>query len=87
MTPLAVLGFSVGGADLEGHKMEVNMQSHPHQIVSMNLVASIKRVLDVQFRNFEEDKRFKEVVENFKEEKMWSFEESMDPDVQRAPAL
>ena len=63
------------------------MQSHPHQIVSMNLVASIKRVLDVQFRNFEEDKRFKEVVENFKEEKMWSFEESMDPDVQRAPAL
>ena len=87
MTPLAVLGFSVGGADLEGHKMEVNMQSHPHQIVSMNLVASIKRVLDVQFRNFEEDKRFKEVVENFKEEKMWSFEESMDPVVQRAPAL
>ena len=82
-----MLGFSVGGADLEGHKMEVNMQSHPHQIVSMNLVASIKRVLDVQFRNFEEDKRFKEVVENFKEEKMWSFEESMDPVVQRAPAL
>ena len=30
------------------------MQSHPHQIVSINLVAFIKRFLDVWFCNFEE---------------------------------
>ena len=39
------------GADQAGHKMEVDMQSHPHQIVSINLVAFIKRFLDVRFRN------------------------------------
>ena len=31
------------GADQAGHKMVVNMQSHPHQIVSINLVAFIKQ--------------------------------------------
>ena len=41
------------GADQAGHKMEVDMQSHPHQIVSINLVAFIKQFLDVWFCNFE----------------------------------
>ena len=35
------------GADQAGHKMEVDTQSHPHQIVSTNLVAFIKWFLDV----------------------------------------
>ena len=63
------------------------MQSHPQQIVSINLVAFIKRFLDFRFRNFEEDKRFKEDVENFKKEKIRGFEDSTDPNVQRAPAF
>ena len=49
------------------------MQSHPHQIVSINLVAFVKQFLDVQFSNFKENKCFKEVVENFKQEKIWGF--------------
>ena len=40
------------GADQAGHEMEVDMQSHSHQIVSINLVAFIKRFLDVRFGNF-----------------------------------
>ena len=63
------------------------MQSHPQQIVSINLVAFIKRFLDFRFRNFEEDKRFKEDVKNFKKEKIRCFEDSIDPNVQRAPAF
>ena len=43
------------GADQAGHKMEVDMQSHPHQIVSINLVAFIKRFLELRFGHFEED--------------------------------
>ena len=31
------------GADQAGHKMEVDLQSHPHQIVSINLVVFIKQ--------------------------------------------
>ena len=63
------------------------MQSPPHQIVSINLVAFIKRFLGVWFCNFEEHKCFKEVVENFKKEKTWGFEDGMDPKVQRLQAL
>ena len=33
------------GADQAGHNLEVDMQSHPHQIVINNLVAFIKRFL------------------------------------------
>ena len=44
-------------------------------------------VLDVWFGNFEEDECFKEIVENFKKGKIWGFEDSMDPDVQRARAF
>ena len=43
------------GADHAHHKMEVDMQSHPHQTVSIYLVAFIKRFLDVWFGNFKED--------------------------------
>ena len=32
-----------------------DMQSHPHQIVSIDLVAFVKQFLDVWFCNFEED--------------------------------
>ena len=63
------------------------MQSHPHQIVRINLVAFIKRFLDVWFCNFEKHECLKEVVENFKKEKTWGFEDSMDPEVQRLQAL
>ena len=48
------------GADQAGHKIEVDMQSHPHQIVSFNLVAFIRRFLDFRFGNFEEDECFKD---------------------------
>ena len=34
-----------------GHKMEVDVQSHRNQIVSINLVAFIKRFLGVLFGN------------------------------------
>ena len=54
------------GADQAGHKMEEDMQSHPHQVVSINLVAFIKLFLDVWFCNFEEHKCFKDVVENLR---------------------
>ena len=61
------------GADQAGHKMEVDMQSHPHQIVSINLVAFIKRFLDVWFYNFEKHKCLQEVVKNLKKERHWAF--------------
>ena len=61
------------GADQAGHKMEVDMQSHPHQIVSINLVAFIKRFLDVWFCNFEKHKCLKEVVKNLKKERHGAF--------------
>ena len=53
------------GADQAGHKMGVDMQSHPHQIVTIYLVAFIKpeQFSDVWFGIFEEDKCSKEVVE------------------------
>ena len=59
LTPLTVLVLR--GADQAGHKMEADMQSHPHhdQIVSINLIAFIKLLsllLDILFGNFEEDK-------------------------------
>ena len=49
---IAVLDTTSGaqilrGADQAGHKLEVDMRSHPHQIVIINLVAFIKRFLDV----------------------------------------
>ena len=71
------------GADQAGHIMEVDMQRHPHQIVSINFVAFIKLSLDVQLGNFQENKCFKEVVENFKKKKIWGFESSMDHNLQR----
>ena len=63
--------------------MEVDMRRHPHQIVSINFVAFIKLSLDVQLGNFQENKCFKEVVENFKKKKIWGFEGSMDHNLQR----
>ena len=67
--------------------MEVNMQTHPHQIVGFKIVAFIKRILDVLFCNFEENKCFKEGVQSFRKEMTWGFENGKDPNVQRERAL
>ena len=47
----------------------------------------LKRFLDVLLGICEEDTCFKEVMENFKKEKIWGFENSMDPYGQRALAF
>ena len=57
------------------------------RVIHINLVAFIKRFLEVLFDMFEEGECFKEVGENFKKEKIWGFEDSMDPNVQRARAF
>ena len=67
--------------------MQTPLQSHPHWIVSTNLVAFIKQFLHVWLGNFEVDEYFKEDVQNFKKGNIWGFEDSMDPDVQRARAF
>ena len=63
------------------------MQTHPHQIVNINLVAFIKRFLDKRSANLEEKEWFEKVVDNFKKEKSAGIEDGVDPDIQRARAL
>ena len=63
------------------------MQTHPHQIVNINLVAFIKRFLDKRSANLEEKEWFEKVVDNFKKEKTAGIEDGVDPDIQRARAL
>ena len=63
---------------------EVDMQTHCRVLISL---LSSSSILDVRFGNFEEDKCFKKVVENFNGEKTWGFVDSMDPNVQREHAL
>ena len=53
LTPLAVLRFSEVQTNLTKQAIKwTNMPSHPHQIVSINLVAFIKQFSDVWFFNF-----------------------------------
>ena len=72
------------GADQAGHKMEVDMQSHPHQIFCINLVAFIKRFLDVWFCNSMILRNMNALRRLWKTSrrttgKTWGFEDSMDP--------
>ena len=75
LTLLAVLGFSEVRTK-QDIILAIKWRS-TCRVIHINLVAFIKRFLEVLFDMFEEGECFKEVGENFKKEKIWGFDDSI----------